>query len=1177
MNKMVEVQSININDMVKNGDGTYRNEIILTPNKQANSKNLASESELHRILLHLNKKPGKEEPEKNKSGYTVIPSYFTLEVGKNVKRYNKLIDCNGELTVSNKEYALDENGNKILDENNHYQLETSSQEKYVSVFCGAGHSRTGKNLFVQIDIADKLNDILLCGIPKSLAYGRPSKWNAYYAMVTTDSTPVTYMPNIVVIEDYKKMVRQKADIVEISGIGANKKYNPIGHKGMKRHKELLGIMPFDGAGLVTPECALKWARELNCQSSKKKFYLPSCFQFRALPGIKGEAMVFDLKRFAREKKVSKIVDLGGKVWDIFKDKIDVVLTKSQFKFWEQYLNDEGRFDYHLWRNEFDKECHGYKRTFNIVSYGVHPKDLSDRTMLGYQPGQSLNFTDEEIREVSGTGIDIYRRVMSNVDDFLKYRRLIETTDGTGERIENIDKYTPPYYVALLHNKSLFYDQYVHGKIEQDIKKLKNNILSGKIFVRGNYQVFIPDLYGLAEWAFHDELGHGPQGLLKKPYHIYSDWWNDREAMTVDIMRNPAVGMEHRVGHLRNNRELKKWFKFQTTGIVTGMYDTLALALNGADYDGDIVCTTDNIHLVNAVKREFQAGNGRLVVKKIVGGPAEKEAPKGIQVSDRAALMKVNQMSFKNSIGHVIDRVTDLWTYTGQGKKPVRYSIKEDTETDTGEKIWTVRPKGKLSESDLASATKKLASIDGCYNEEIGRFVFKYNPAKKLMALSGRDRIRGYIMIGVIVGGDTIDFAKTGENASFPYEVVSFLKGKKRGWWMRYLPKYIPDAVKEEKAVKTAILSGKPEREIEEVRKFIDYGSNMDRLCHYAEKQVSAIGDKFSLKASGHAYGFDHRKCMLRSNPRISRKVFRMVQVLQKEYQGIAEMYRKESLKSKTQKNAACNKFRWFYEKCRTELLFLEPDINKLIDMLVVIYYGDKNNGAGFLGLEKDILWNAFPGEMIARCTEESMPMEIDLEKLEVHHRKNVEYAKKRKDRRLNMQKVTIGSIQNNEGYRDKHVVLTKEDRKSINDILDRAYADRLVRRKDNVTKLKRILAILVYLGRKCENEKGAPQWMKKLNNIPNEITDLALERLTAVNHKYMDTAIALFDKLGILESRIVSGGTKIKVLFPHNGGEAWFGTEDYNKAGTMIRDYFRCAKGMGTLGNGSRERDPKIS
>ena len=1104
---MVEVQSININDMVKNDDGTYRNEIVLTPNKQINSKNLASESELHRILLHLNKQPDDNEPEKNKTGYTIISSYFTLEVGKNVERYDKLIDCNGELIVTSKEYTLDENGNKILDADNHYKLKTVSQCKYVSTFCGAGHSRTQKNLFVQKDIVDKLNDILLCGMPKALIYDRPSKWNAYYSMVTTDSAPVTYMPNIVVIDDYEKIIKQKADIVEVCGTGTNKQYNPIGHKGMKHHKEPLKIIPFDGAGLVTPECALKWAKELNCQSSKKKFYLPACFQFRVIPGIKGEVMVFDLKRFAREKKVSKIVDLGGKTWDIFKDRIDVILTKSQFKFWKQYIDDSGNFDYWLWRNEFDKECHGYRRTFNIVSYGVHPDDLPEKTMLSYQPEQSVNFTDIEISEVSSTGIDIYRRVVSNIDEFLKYRRLIEMSDKTGEETENIDQYTPPYYVALLHNKDLFYDQYVHGKIEEDIKKLKNNILSGKLFVKGNYQVFIPDLYGLAEWAFHDELGHEPQGLLRKPYHIYSDWWNDRGAVTVDIMRNPAVGMEHRIGHLRNNRELKKWFKFQTTGIVTGMYDTLALSLNGADYDGDTVCTTDNIHLINAVKREFKAGNGRLVVKKIVGSPTEKDISKGILISDRAALMKVNQMSFKNSIGHVIDRVTDLWSCINLDKK----------------------------------------------------------------------RIKKYIMVGVIVGSETIDFAKTGENASFPDEIVSFLKGKKRGWWMRYLPKNITDAQREEKAIKTAIDSGKLTQDIEKVRKFVDYDCNMNRLCHYAEKQITEIDDKYLLNASDYAYEFDYCKYMLRSQPPINRKVYRKVQVLQKEYQEISRKYRKESLKSKTHKRTASNKFRWFYDRCRTELLFLEPDLEKLIDMLVLIYYGCKKNGSEFLDLEKDILWNAFPDEMIARCSARNISTNIDFDKLKEHHRKNVEYAKKMKDKKANKQKVVIRSIENAEGYRDRCVIFTKEDRKMINDMLNKAYLDRMIRRKDNVVRLKRILAILIYLSRKCENEKGVAQWMKKLNNVPNEITDLTLERLTDVNHKYMDTAIALFDKVGILESRIVSNGTKIKVLFPHNVGEIWFDAEDYNKAGTIIRDYFRSEKGLADFENGFRESKSKIS
>lgn len=101
--------------------------------------------------------------------------------------------------------------------------------------------------------------------------------------------------------------------------------------------------------------------------------------------------------------------------------------------------------------------------------------------------------------------------------------------------------------------------------------------------------------------------------------------------------------------------------------------------------------------------------------------------------------------------------------------------------------------------------------------------------------------------------------------------------------------------------------------------------------------------------------------------------------------------------------------------------------------------------------------------------------------------------------------------------------------------------------------------------------------MKKLNNVPDELTDLTLERLTSVSHKYMDTAIALFEKMGVLESRVVSGGTKIKVLFPHNGGEVWVRTVDYNKAGTMVRDYFRCDKGLKNLENGFRENQSKIS
>lgn len=1096
ISKMVEIQDISINDLIKNKDGNFENEIILSPIKQENSKNLASESEFHRIMIHLN---GKQE--RSLSGHDIVPDYFTLNVGKNIKRYEKLIEKSGELLIKRMQYILDEANEKILDEENHYKLSEIDTRKYVSTFCGAGHSRTQKNLFVLEDVADKLNDILLCGIDKNMIYDRPSKWNAYYAMVTTDSTPVTYMPNIVVIPDYVKKVTDIVDIVQTTGAGNNKKYTLI----QNQVRDDIEIMPFDGAGLVTPECALKWVRELKCTSEAGKFYLPSCFQFRAIPGIKGELMVFDLKQFAKEQKVSKIKDLGGKVWDIFKDNIDVVLTQSQFKFWKQFTTD-GEFDYSKWRNEFDKPCHGYKRTFNIVSYGSHPKDLRKRTMLSYQPLESINFTAQEVEKISEFGINLYERVSTDISEFLKYRGLANC-DENGKITDLTDRYTPPYYKALLKNHELFYDRYIREKVDADIKKLKNNLLSGKVIVRGNYQVLMPDLYGFAEWVFSDELKKEPIGLLTSPFDIYSQWWNNQHVKNVDIIRNPHIGMEHRIGNLKDNIDLKKWFKYQKTGIITGMYDTLAMALGTADFDGDTVCTTDNEQILNAVKREMDKGNGRLVIKEIKDDLEIGAKPSGVKVSDRSALMKINAMSFQNSIGTVVDKITNLWS---------------------------------------------MINLD--------------------------EKVRDFIKIGVIVGEETIDFAKTGENAAFPSDIVGFLKGRKKGHWMRYLEKHQSEAAKEEKSIENAKFLKKDKDVIDKLKKFEKYDCNMNRLCLYAEEQISLIDGNLETTATDAAYDY---KLMLRSAPSVNRKVYLNLKVLQREYNEISNNYRKEAVISKTQKREAVSKFRWFYEKCRNELLCIVTDINSLLDMLIIIYYGSKHNGTDFVDLEKDILWNAFPKEMIQRCTGGAV-REIDLSKIEQRNTKNKEYIKKQKESRANKRKVVIASL---EECTEREAVLTIGDRGEINRIIDKAYEAKKITRKDNVIKLKRVLSILIFLSRKCEKEKTEcralkenghfvkdsnklntkvpvkvfhPIWFKKYNNAPCQLTDTAIEKLTDVNHKSIDAAIKLFEDLEVIQTKVCSDGNiEIRVLFHHYDGAEWLKESDYNKAGTRIRDYFR--------------------
>lgn len=1077
ISRMVEIQNISINDMTKDEKEGYINEIKLTPAKLRNSKNLASESELHRILLHLYKEENKKESEINSSGYQVVPYLFTLDVGKNVARYNKLIECGGEIYISILDYELDADGKKSLDVNNCYKLKETSRTKYVSAFCGAGHSRTQKNLFVDADIMDKLNDILLCGMSADLEYDRPSKWNAYYALTSTDSSPVQYMPNIVVVPDYEKTVQDIVDVVEVSGKGDNKEYRFKPNYMME-----LPILPFDGAGLVTPECGKKWANELGCKSKKGESYLPSCFQFRAIPGIKGELMVFDLREFAKEHNVSKIVDLGGREWDIFEDNIDVVLTASQFKFWKQYRDENGNFDYLQWRNAFDEICHGYRRTFNIVSYASHPDDLRRTTMLSYQPLQTVNFTDGEIKEISSKGLSIYQRITSDVDEFLKYRQLI-VQDDTGEEHENTDEYTPAYYKALLKDKTLFNDKYIRGKVEADIKKLKNNLLSGKVFVKGNYQVFMPDLYGLAEWTFSKELGEEPKGLLGW-YEIYSSWWNEQNVTEVDMIRNPAVGMEHRICQLQDNEEMQKWYKYQTTGIVTSIHDTLALVLGNADFDGDTVCTTDNQPLIDAVKRERNNGNGNLVWKEIVDAPVSESKKTPVSVKERAALMKVNQMSFANSIGTVIDRVTDLWS-----------AIKQD-----------------------------------------------------------EDLIRKYIAIGVIVGGETIDFAKTGEKASFPADVEQHFNAVKRGHWMRYLPKHQDASTKEQRAIKNAKFFGKSEQEIQRLVKFEDYDCNMNHLCHHAEKVIDDIDCKNLPKEDD----FDFTK-MIGNTPVIKKELLQKVKDLQEEYQELSSIYRKESVKSKSHQKSMVMKYRWFYDRCRAELLSIEPDINALLDALIMIYYCVSRNSKSMIGKEKDILWNAFPEEMIDKCSG-GVVQDIDTEKIEKYRQKNEEYKRKEKANKAKKKKLAIKSIDNCNEYKEKVVRITKAERKQIDKIIEDAFKSNLIENKKNTPSLKRVLAVLIFLSRKFENHTGNPHYFTIQYNVPDEITNTTLGKLASVSHKEIDAMIKFLMQLDVVRCNVTSKGVKIKVLFPHCDGEDWIAADDYNKAATQIRSHFRDKK-----------------
>ncbi|MEG0339693.1 MAG: hypothetical protein RR573_07225, partial [Oscillospiraceae bacterium] len=491
--------------------------------------------------------------------------------------------------------------------------------------CASGHNRSQKVMFIAAEIYDKLDEILLCGIDPQSEF-IPSKFNSYDGLCSSDSTAVS-MPNIVVIKDYETAVQGKYDVVQGSVIDSD-------YIVLNDIEKALEIIPFDGAGLVNVAFAQKWAKELGLH------YIPASFQFRCLAGIKGNLFTFDTDKFS-SLYGTKIIDLWGKEWDCKTDKIDVIITESQFKFHSLYNS----FD--EWRTAFKKILYGYKRTFNISEYAAQPNELKHNALMCYQPLQTLSLSEEEIKTLCQCTINKVKKIHTDVGEFLRYRNIREFDDDN-EKVKEWN-FTPPYYKALKHNHSLFNDEYVKGKIKRDVKTIVRKCCVGKILVDGNYQTLGCDLYGLAQFAFGLEV----TGLLGKD-EIYSNYWNGKNVTEVDLLRSPHIANEHCVVRLVNGSEIQKWFKYQTVNIITGFYDTNVMKLNSADFDGDHVLTLHNGIIVDAAKRNISntIDFNNVDVKQDI---------KKCKVSDISQLIETDKIGFENDIGTVINQISILWS------------------------------------------------------------------------------------------------------------------------------------------------------------------------------------------------------------------------------------------------------------------------------------------------------------------------------------------------------------------------------------------------------------------------------------------------------------------------------------------------------------------------------------
>ena len=133
-------------------------------------------------------------------------------------------------------------------------------------------------------------------------------------------------------------------------------------------------------------------------------------------------------------------------------------------------------------------------------------------------------------------------------------------------------------------------------------------------VDGNFMARISDPYALSEHIFGMEI----KGLIGDNEH-YSSFWNDRNVKTVVAMRSPLTyKTEAHKLNLQDNENTSKWYQYLTSGVVYNVFGVDCLLEAGADYDFDIVATTNNNYFINGI-----LGNNIAVVYEAHKPPKEK--------------------------------------------------------------------------------------------------------------------------------------------------------------------------------------------------------------------------------------------------------------------------------------------------------------------------------------------------------------------------------------------------------------------------------------------------------------------------------------------------------------------------------------------------------------------------
>ena len=437
-----------------------------------------------------------------------------------------------------------------------------------------------------------------------------AKLEAYKALTCSASTPVSMPNGILVVNDCE--TKFLSDIIYLTD-------ECDGEPVMEERKaQEITLDASDGFGTMMPSLAERWSEELGLD------YVVSGVNTR-FSFEKGMVFTFDhvdfAKKIAGEKYIVK--DAWGDDVDI--RNVELILTTSMVKLWDSY-----------------NSCEEYVRTSieNGYTFGIPktcPKVLENERTLNYQFIQSYDMDDDDIEELISPTMQEIKDVLGG-----DWRKTILFLKGSGLNEDNIERLDNDIAKALMIDKRMIDDPFIQSAIYQSIRNRINEAKVGVLKVHGNYSIVSGDPFALCQSIF----GLKVTGLLKSG-EIYNQYWADIGSKKLACYRAPMTCHNNiRLVHPASNDDVRYWYRYMKTCTIFNAWDTASAALNGMDYDGDLVMLTDNDVLVRNLKPQ-----PALMC-------AQRKAEKRISTDED--FIRSNIESFGNDIGQTTNWITSMF-------------------------------------------------------------------------------------------------------------------------------------------------------------------------------------------------------------------------------------------------------------------------------------------------------------------------------------------------------------------------------------------------------------------------------------------------------------------------------------------------------------------------------------